>query len=312
MANDICARIIFQVLARDNFFVMKQLKIDKGKTDLRFYFSRLFLKISNRWWTQAIITKYQTIKEHKENQRNKYLKRTNAPGKKNFNSVFLVQRVGVETADHLCFRTSAWTDRHSLFPRAAWFTSRQKCERSDQVWRRSETRQLFNHQDARLSTNYERAHFKRIDEWRQSGTTTYYFTFPQKQKRRRKIRRQTCAKNLLCIFFMVSRWQTGSFSLLPQSSYFFTSPVGTRAILPTWNKVIPAPVALPPFFCWRLFRAILVVCPHSLFFSPPSSPGSQLTRETGQQNGLAGLAKRSEKIWKSAKRSKKTLEKLLR
>ena len=164
----------------------------------------------------------------------------------------------------------------------------------------------------RLSTNYERAHFKRIREWRQSGTTTYYFTFPQKQKRRRKIRRQTCAKNLLCIFFMVSRWQTGSFSLLPQPSYFFTSPVGTRAILPTWNKVVPASVALPPFFCWRLFRVILVVCPHSLFFSPPSSPGSQLTRETGQQNGLAGLGKRSEKIWKSAKRSKNTLEKLLR
>ena len=85
MANDICARIIFQVLARDNFFVMKQLKIDKGKTDLRFYFSRLFLKISNRWWTQAIITKYQTIKEHKENQRNKYLKKhLYAPGKKFF------------------------------------------------------------------------------------------------------------------------------------------------------------------------------------------------------------------------------------
>ena len=47
MANDICARITFQVLARDNFFVMKQLKIDEGKTDLRFYFSQLFLNISN-------------------------------------------------------------------------------------------------------------------------------------------------------------------------------------------------------------------------------------------------------------------------
>ena len=44
----------------------------------------------------------------------------------NFNSVFLVQRVGVETADHLCFRTSAWTDCHSLFQRGAWFTPRQK------------------------------------------------------------------------------------------------------------------------------------------------------------------------------------------
>ena len=109
------------------------------------------------------------------------------------------------------------------------------------------------------------------------------------------MRRQTCPENLLCVFSMVSRWQTGRFPLLPQSSYFFTSHVGTRAILPTWNKVIPASVALPPFFCWRLFRVILVVCPHSPFFSPPSSQGSQLTRETGQRNGLAGLAKRSEK-----------------
>ena len=175
-----------------------------------------------------------------------------------------------------------------------------KMEASDQVWRRSEIRQLL-----RLSTNYERAHFKQTDEWRQSATTIYYFMLPKKT-RRRIVRGQTCPKNLLCIFFMVSRWQIGRFSLLPQSSYFFTSPVGTRAILPTWNKVVPAPVALPPFFCWRLFRAILVVCSHSLFFSPPSSPGSQLTRETGQQNGLAGLGKRSEKVWKSAKRSKKT------
>ena len=122
------------------------------------------------------------------------------------------------------------------------------------------------------------------------------------------MRRQTCPKKFLCIFFMVSRWQTGRFPLLPQSSYFFTSHVGTRAILPTWNKVIPASVALPPFFCWRLFRAILVVCPHSLFFSPPSSPGSQLTRETGQQNGLAGLAKRSEKSENPLKGLKRLLK----
>ena len=165
-----------------------------------------------------------------------------------------------------------------------------KMEASDQVWRRSETRQLL-----RLSTNYERAHFKWTYEWRKSATTIYYFMLMLKQTRRRIGRRQTWPENLLCIFFMVSRWQTGSFFLLPQPSYFFTSHVGTRAILPTWNKLIPASAALPPFFCWRLFRVILVVCPHSLFFSPPSSRASQLTRETGQQNGLAGLAKRSEK-----------------
>ena len=33
MANDIYERITFQVLARETFFVMKQLKIDEGKTD---------------------------------------------------------------------------------------------------------------------------------------------------------------------------------------------------------------------------------------------------------------------------------------
>ena len=94
----------------------------------------------------------------------------------NFNSVFLVQRVGVETADHLCFRTSAWTDCHSLFQRGAWFTPRQHLEASDQVWR-SETRQLL-----RLSTNYERAHFKRTDEWRQSATIIYYFKLPKNKR----------------------------------------------------------------------------------------------------------------------------------
>ena len=169
---------------------MKKLKIDNGKTDLRFYFSRLFLKISNRWWSQAINTNHQTIKKNKETQRNKYLQKNICAWEEKFNSVFLVQRVGVETVDHLCFRTSAWTDRHSLFPRGAWFTSRQKCERSDQIWKRSETQQLL-----RLSTNYERAHFKRTDEWRQSATTIYYFMLMLKQTRRRIGRRQTCPKN---------------------------------------------------------------------------------------------------------------------
>ena len=176
MANDICASVTFQVLARESFFVMKQLKIDKGKTDLiRFYLSRLFPKVSNRWWTQAINTKYQIIKKHKKIKETNTFKEHLRLGRK-FNSVFLVQRVGVETADHLCFRTSAWTDCHSLFQRGAWFTPRQHLEASDQVWR-SETRQLL-----RLSTNYERAHFKRTDEWRQSATIIYYFKLPKSKR----------------------------------------------------------------------------------------------------------------------------------
>ena len=189
MANDICARIIFQVLARDNFFVMKRLKIDKGKTDLRFYLSRLFPKVSNRWWTQAINTKYQIIKKHKKIKETNTFKEHLRLGRK-FNSVFLVQRVGVETADHLCFRTSAWTDCHSLFQRGAWFTPRQHLEASDQVWR-SETRQLL-----RLSTNYERAHFKRTDEWRQSATIIYYFKLPKNKREKEewedKLALKTC------------------------------------------------------------------------------------------------------------------------
>ena len=51
-----------------------------------------------------------------------------------------------------------------------------------------------------------------------------------------------------------------------------------------------------------------MVCPHSFFFSLPSSQGSQLTRETGQQNGLAGLAKRSEKSENPLKGLKRLLK----